>query len=218
MTDFRFITQSIGNWTTIIIAPIMTAIVAIRLWNEYKSTNQLNYVRLIIFFIFLAFSWAIIPTNIIEVTVLSEIIPEEAIGNTLDTITPYSVAIGLMVTFALTMIAYANQWKYLYLTPLFVYFCIVFSYIATSFHPLYHSFNQFYILIMAVFGLLFFYITGFRLKDNGSLGLGIFFTIAFASVIAGENVVGDILTFLIAIMGMIIALGYFQPYKQEVEE
>jgi hypothetical protein len=71
---------------------------------------------------------------------------------------------------------------------------------------------------MAVFGLLFFYITGFRLKDNGSLGLGIFFTIAFASVIAGENVVGDILTFLIAIMGMIIALGYFQPYKQEVEE
>ncbi|MEJ2248130.1 MAG: hypothetical protein P8Y70_01815 [Candidatus Lokiarchaeota archaeon] len=207
----RFITQIIGNFATIIIAPIMVFIVGRKLWLEYKETGRINYIRLSIFAIFISFAYAIIPTNLYEVTPLKFFIAEDVIGTSLNGITPYSIAIGSMVTIALCMICYANQWKKFYFTPLQIFIgMIIFYFLSGGFDLLYQP----YILITGIIGLIFFYITGIRLKDNGSLGLGLFFTFSYLSVIFGETIPGDICTLLIAIFGLIFALGYFHPYNK----
>jgi hypothetical protein len=212
--DIRFITQIIGNFTTIIIAPIMVFIVGRRLWLEYKQSGNINYIRLAILGIFVSFAYAIIPTNLYEVTPLKFFIQEEVIGTSLDKITPYSIAIGTMVTLSLSIIAYANQWRKLYYTPLYVFLGMIVFYLLTGGYDLLY---QPYVLLAGVIGLIFFFITGIRLKDNGSIGLGVFFTFSYLSVIFGESIPGDIFTILIGTFGLIFALGYFQPYKNSME-
>jgi len=210
----RLITQTIANWTTVIIAPIMTILVANRFWQFYKKTNKINYIRLIIFLIFLAFTWAIIPTNLSEVPPFDIYINADLIGTDEATINSYSIAIGFMVSFSLCMIAYANRWETLYYVPLLLYAGIIFSFILNDLSSIYFILNQIYIYGAGVLGVIFFYITGIRLRDNGSLGLGIFFTLSYASLIVGENIIGDVFTFLIGVFGLIFALGFFNPYKK----
>jgi hypothetical protein len=215
----RLLTQTIANWTTIIIAPIMTVLVANRFWQFYKETGKINFIRLSIFAIFLAFAWAIIPTNLSEVPPFDIFINQNIIGTDEATINPYSIAIGLMVSFSLCMIAYANRWESLYYVPLFLYAGVIISYTLNNFNSAYFIVNQIYIYSAGIIGVIFFYITGIRLKDNGSLGLGVFFTLSYASLVAGENIIGDVFTFLIGVFGLIFALGYFTPYKvSEVSE
>jgi hypothetical protein len=196
----------------------MMIIVAIRVIREYRRTNELNYVRLFIFLIFIAFTWAIVPTNLSEVPPFNSIIRQELIGFNEETINPYSIALGLMVSLCLSMIFYINQWDVIEFTPLLFYGGLLFSYIVTSFNPFYHVLNALYIYVAAIIGITFFYITGFRVKDNGSLGLGVLFTIAFASLAFGENVIGDAFTVLIAVFGLVFSLGFFAPFKDNEEE
>ncbi len=209
--SIRVITQLIANYSTMIIAPIMTAIIARKVWQEYKETRQINYIRFLILLIFITFTWAIIPTNLYESTALKEMVDEETIGTNIYTINPYSIAIGFMVTFSLCMIAYANRWEPLYYAPLFNFGGLLVLYYLTGYDGLYPS----YILLGGVVGLVFFYITGLRLRDNGSLGLGVFFTFAYVSVLFGETIPGDIFTTLIAVFGLLFALGYFSPFNEE---
>lgn len=216
--NIRPITQFIGNWITIFIVPLMMVIIGIRLIREYRRTNEINYVRLIIFFIFIAFTWAIVPTNLSEVPPFNTLINPEVIGFTEETITPYSVSLGLMVSFCLCMIFYINQWERIEWTPIFIYGGILLSYFITYFNPFYDLLNAIYIYIAAIVGITFFYLTGFKIRDNGSLGLGILFTIALASLVFGENIIGDIFTILIAIFGLIFSLGYFTPFEETEEE
>ncbi|TFF97181.1 MAG: hypothetical protein EU547_05035 [Promethearchaeota archaeon] len=218
IANIRLITQFIGNWITIFVVPLMMIIVGLRVIKEYRDTNQINYVRFIIFFIFIAFTWAIVPTNLSEVPPFNTIIRQELIGFSEEIINPYSIALGLMVSLCLVMIFYINQWKVLELSPLFFYFGLLISFFVTGFNPLFNLLNAVYIYLAAVVGIAFFYITGFRVKDNGSLGLGILFTIALGSLAFGENVIGDIFTVLIAIFGLIFSLGYFAPFKEKEEE
>jgi len=211
--ELRYITQLIGNWTSIFVVPLMAIIIAIRLFREYKQTKQINYVRLLILCIFIAFTWAIIPTNMAEVPPFNTFISGEIIGLTEEKINPYSISIGLMVSFALSLIAYANKWEILYYTALSFYPTILASAILNNMDPAFDIFNMYYIYTAAVIGIVFFYVTGFRLRDNGSLGLGILFSIAFGALAFGENVIGDIFTISIAIFGLIFSLGFFTPFK-----
>ncbi len=213
LASIRIITQAIANFSTIIVAPIMTFLVARKLYIEYKETNQLNIVRLLILGIFIAFSWAIIPTNLVESTDLKYVVDINVIGWNLFTITPYSIAIGVMVTLSLCLIAYANRWETFYYAPLFIFGGVLIFYVLTGFSAWY----QYFVLLCGIIGLVFFYITGFRLKDNGSLGLGVFFTFSYISVIFGETIPGDIFTILIAVFGLIFTLGYFTPFKEKEE-
>lgn len=214
MILIRMLTQIIANWATIIFIPAMTIIVGNRFWQFYKETKKINYIRLIIFLIFVAFTGAIVPTNLAEVPPFNVYIDINLIGADEVTINPFSIAIGLMVTFALCMITYANRWETLYYVPLLLYAGIIISYALNDFSSVYFILNQTYIYTAGIFGVIFFYITGLRLKDNGSLGFGILFTFAFASLIFGETVIGDVFTLLIALFGIIFASGYFNPYKQ----
>lgn len=217
-TTIRPFTQFIGNWITIFVIPLMMIIVGIRVIREYRRTNEINFVRLIIFFIFIAFTWAIVPTNLSEVPPFNTVIQQEVIGFSEEIINPYSIALGLMVSFCLVMIFYINQWNSILFTPLFIYGGLLISFLVTGFNPFYNLLNMVYIYITAIFGITFFYITGFRVRDNGSLGLGVLFTIAFASLAFGENIIGDIFTMLIAIFGLAFSLGFFAPFKNIEEE
>lgn len=213
--DFEIATltlQTIGNFMGITITPLMTVIVGKKTWKEYKEFNNLNIVRFLIFLIFFSFSWALIWANLYESTALKEILPSFVhSANQIEDVTFFSLGVGLMVTFALILIAYANQWEVLYITPLFVFGGSIILFLFTGDINIY----SIYILFSGIIGLIFFYLTGFRLRDNGSLGLGVLFTFAFLSLIFGENLIGQIFNISTSIFGIIFVLGYFNLFQKE---
>lgn len=197
------------------IAPLMTIIIAIKLWKEYKEVGQLNIMRLILLGIFISFTWSIYWTNLYESTDLRDLFNEEIVGTNVLTINFFSVGVGFMVTLSICLITYANRWKKLYYPPLIIFGVILVFCLITRYYILY----TLYINITALFGLAFFYITGFRLKDNGTLGLGIFFTLCYlALAFEVENITLNILSqffnLAIFIFGLIFVLGYFRAFGE----
>ena len=117
-----------------------------------------------------------------------------------------------MGTFALSMVFYANQWESFYYMPFFFFGALTVLYIFTGFY----IFLMPYIYITSIIGLTFIYITSFRLKDNGALGIGIFFTLAFMTLFTGDiPPTGNILTLIYCVFGLFFAFGYFRPFKQK---
>ncbi len=215
LESFRIMIQTTGNIMGIFIAPLMTVIIVIKLWKEYKEIGQMNILRLILLGIFIAFTWSIFWTNLYESTTLRSILDEEIVGIDVQTINFFSVGIGFMVTFSICLITYANQWEKLYYPPIIIFGAILVFCLITSLYILY----TLYIYITALFGLAFFYITGFRLKDNGTFGLGIFFTLCYLAL-AFEvenltlNIISQFFNLSIFIFGLIFVLGYFRPFGE----
>jgi hypothetical protein len=197
----------------IIVIPLMTIVLMLKTNKEYKETQQLNIIRCYMICIFAAFSWALFWANLYESTHLLDWMPPEIIANQIFTINIYSIGVGLMVTFAVSMIAYANRWDVLYYTSFFFFIGFMLFYILTGFD----AWFQYYIYITAALGLIFFYITGFRLKDNSTLGLGFFFTIAFLALVLGESIPGQIASIGFSTFAIIFVLGYFKPFKEETK-
>lgn len=207
----RLTLQTIGNFLALIVIPAMTVILISKIYREYKETNQLNIIRCYIMGIFAAMSFALFWANLQESTTLFDNIPNYIISNRVDTITLYSIGIGLMVTLALSMTAYANRWETLYYTSFFVFGGFIIFYLLTGFV----AWFQYFIYISAILGLTFFYITGVRLKDNGSLGLGVFFTFAFVALILGETILSQLFNIGFSIFAVIFVFGYFRVFKEE---
>ena len=74
-----------------------------------------------------------------------------------------------------------------------------------------------YLYLAMIIGMSFLVITGLRLKDNGALGISIFFIIAIPILFLGEHIVSQIFGIAHAIFGIYFSLGYFRPFKEEVE-
>ncbi len=171
--------------------------------------------RFLIFLIFLSFSWALIWANLYESTPLGTTFPTYIhSANNLEDITFFSIGVAFMVTFALITIAYANRWESLYLTLIFILGGSLIFYFFTGNINIY----PIYIYASAFLGLIFFYLTAFRLRDNGSLGLGVLFTLAFLSLIFGEAIIGQLFNIATSIFGLIFALGYFNLFKRKEDE
>ncbi|MHA1803116.1 MAG: hypothetical protein ACTSU4_01120 [Promethearchaeota archaeon] len=206
--------KTIANISSIIVVPIMTSIIGRRLWNEYKNFKKINVIRLLTFCIFLSFSWTNLWEFLYETSPLAPLLPSYVNSpNAVQDITLYSIGIGFMVTFALTLTIYANKLEAFYLAPLSFYLGILIYYIATG----NVNFHAYYVYGCAIVGLIFFYVTGFRLKDDGPLGLGILFTITYISLIFSDTLIGEIFFLASLIFGAFFSLGYFNVFKS-VEE
>ena len=79
------------------------------------------------------------------------------------------------------------------------------------------AFLETYIMIAGAVGVIFLYFTGIRVKDNGALGLAIFFTIAFGTILIDDHWVAQISIIVYSVFILIFSLGYFKPFKEVVK-
>ncbi len=207
------IIELVANYLGIIIIPIMTIILGRKVILERRQIKKLNMIRFIIFCIFLSLSWLLIWEFLYESTPLSDVLNAELIIS-ITTFSFYSFGLGLMITLAISMVSYINRWESLYYISFFIFAGMFIVFLLTEIAV----FLLPYVFTGGVIAVVFLFATGFKLKDNSSLGLAIFATLLFPTLIAEKTIFGQILSLVYPIFGLIFALGYFKLYKIEVVE
>jgi len=208
------IVELVANYLGIIIIPIMTIILGRKVILERRQIKKLNMIRFVIFLIFLTLSWMLLWEFLYESTPLSAVLNAELIILP-DTFSFFGFGLGLMITLALAMLTYTNRWESLYYVPFFIFVGMFIVFLLTEIA----IFLLPYVFTGGVMAVVFLFATAFRLKDNSSLGLAIFATLVFPTLIAEKTIVGQILSLTYPIFGLIFALGYFKLFKaKEVEE
>lgn len=200
------------NYFQLMVIPIITIILAIRLIKQKKETGKLNYIRFYIFLAFITFSWLVVWQFIYEEANINNFLTDELYGRYTTTFSIYNLGLVFMGTLALSLVLYANQIESLYYMPFFILGGMVILYLFTG----YADWLMIYVYISCSVGLVFLYLTAFKLRDNGSLGLSIFFSLAFVTVFAQyipiENF-GPYVAISYCVFGLIFALGYFHPFN-----
>ena len=206
--------ELVANYLGIIIIPIMTIILGRKVILERRQIKKFNMIRFIIFCIFLTLSWMLIWEFLYESTPLGDVLNYELVIS-IYTFSFHSFGIGFMITLALVMMTYTNRWETLYYVPFFIFAGMFIVFLLTEIA----FFLIPYVFAGGVIAVVFLIATAFRLRDNSSLGLAIFATLIFPTlVIAEETLVGQILSFAYPIFGLIFALGYFKLFKVGVVE
>jgi len=207
LTNLRFS----GYILSAILIPMAAIILGRKLYKEKSITGTFNRIKLITFGIFFCFATMSILELIVEMNwfpLLGQIF-----GFNIDTVNLYSILIGTMVSLGLTMVFYANRFEVLYYSALMFFAGMIFFYYFTGFD----AWLEGYIYLAGAISLIFMYLTSFRIKDNGALGLAIFFTLVFSVLVLGVPYITQVI--IIAYNGFILifSLGLFKPFKQEVE-
>lgn len=206
--EFNLI-EAITNYLGTIIILIMTIILGIRIWREKKNLGKYNIIRIITCGIFLTLTWMLIWEFLYESAGLDTILSEDLIIS-INTFSLYSFGLGLVITLALGIVFYANQWESLYFSSTFIFVGMFITFLLTE----YTGFLLPYVFTGGVISVIFLFITGFRLKDNGSLGLAIFASLIFPTLISEKTIIGQLLSIVYPIFGIILAIGYFKPFKE----
>ena len=196
------IIELMANYLGIIIIPIMTIILGRKVILERREIEKLNMIRFIIFCIFLTLSWMLIWEFIYESTPLGDVLNVELIIS-INTFSFYSFGLGLMITLAISMVSYTNRWESLYYISFFIFAGMFIVFLSTEIS----IFLLPYVFAGGVIAVVFLFATGFKLKDNSSLGLAIFATLIFPTLIAEKTIVGQMLSLIYPIFGLIFALG-----------
>jgi len=207
------IIELVANYLGIIIIPIMTIILGRKVFLERKQIKKFNMIRLIIFCIFLTISWMLVWEFLYESTPLRDVLDAELIIS-INTFSFYSFGLGFMITLALAMVTYTNRWESLYYMSFFIFAGMFIVFLLTELA----IFLIPYVFAGGVISVVFLVATGLKLKDNSSIGLAIFATLVFPTLIAERTIVGQILSLLYPIFGLIFALGYFKLFKANVVE
>ena len=207
------IIELVANYLGIIIIPIMTIILGRKVILERRQIKKLNMIRFIIFCIFLTISWMLIWEFLYESTPLSDVLNPELIIS-VSTFSFYSFGLVLMITLAISMVSYINRWESLYYISFFIFAGMFIVFLLTEIA----IFLLPYVFTGGVIAVVFLFATGFKLKDNSSLGLAIFATLLFPTLIAEKTIVGQMLSLVYPIFGLIFALGYFKLFKGGVVE
>lgn len=213
ITQIDFFITQLGYYLDAILIPVATAIVGRKLLKDKKVTGTYNPIRALIFGIFLSFSALGIIEFFLAVSPFELTLLDEWFGEGIENFDLYGFLIGTMVTLGLTMIFYANRWEFLYYSAIFFYGGMLLLFLFTGFD----AFLETYIMIAGAVGVIFLYFTGIRVKDNGALGLAIFFTIAFGTILIDNHWVAQISILVYSVFILIFSLGYFKPFK-EVEK
>jgi len=207
------IIELVANYLGIIIIPIMTIILGRKVFLERKQIKKFNMIRLIIFCIFLTISWMLVWEFLYESTPLRDVLDAELIIS-INTFSFYSFGLGFMITLALAMVTYTNRWESLYYMSFFIFAGMFIVFLLTELA----IFLIPYVFAGGVISVVFLVATGLKLKDNSSIGLAIFATLVFPTLIAEKTIVGQILSLLYSIFGLIFALGFFKLFKANVVE
>ncbi len=202
--------EVVANYLGIIVIPLMTIILGQKVFRERRQINKFNMIRFINFCIFLTLSWLLAWEFLYESTPLGEFLNPDLIIS-INTFSLYSFGFGFMITLALAMVTYTNRWESLYFISFFIFAGMFIVFLLTEIA----IFLLPYIFTGGVISVVFLYATGFKLRDNSSLGLAIFATLLFPTLVAEKTLVGQILSLAYPIFGIIFALGYFKLFKQK---
>ena len=206
------IIELVANYLGIIIIPIMTIILGRKVFLERRQIKKFNMIRFIIFCIFLTISWMLIWEFLYETTPLGGVLNAELVIS-INMFSFYSFGLGLMITLALVMVTYTNRWESLYYVPFFIFAGMFIVFLLTEIA----IFLIPYVFAGGVIAIVFLIATAFRLKDNSSLGLAIFATLIFPTLMIAENtIVIQIFRITYPIFGILFALGYFKLFKAGV--
>ncbi|MFX0023051.1 MAG: hypothetical protein ACFE9S_12060 [Candidatus Hermodarchaeota archaeon] len=200
----------IGYLLSATIIPFATLNLGRKVLKEKKETGRFNYIRLIVFAVFSCFA----ILSVLEYLVELSLFPSELFGYNIVSVNLYSILIGTMVSLGLSLVFYANRWEAFYLFSIFIFGGMVIFYYLTGFS----AWIEWYIQITAIISLAFMYLTSIRIKDNGTLGLAIFFTLAFSTLILDISFVNQIIIIVYNVFILIISLGFFKPFKEEVKQ
>jgi len=199
----------IANISSAIFIPLATLVLGRKLYKDKKATGQYNMVRLLIFITFLDFS----------ILALTEFIIKDVLLRVPALIDPYNATFGLynilvamMITLGLTLIFYINRLEFLYYTPIFFFTGMYIFYLFTGFD----SWLEDYTTIGGVASIVFLFFTAFRVKDNGALGIAIFFTLAFSTQFIDDVLISRIVIISYVVFIIFFSLGLFKPFKQGV--
>ncbi|MHA1412651.1 MAG: hypothetical protein ACTSUX_00965 [Promethearchaeota archaeon] len=214
MVDITYLTQTIANLFEIPIAIIMTFILLGKLLKEHSETGEWNTTRFIMLGIFTGYTITVFWGDLYEIFAPLNFLSYELAGNTLSIVNIFSIGVGIIVCFALSLIAHAYNIEWLLYTPFFIFIGMLFIYFYTGYYEMY----TIYLYIGAIIGLLFFFIIGFNLRDNSALGLGIFFFFSFMTIITGEGLFSQILQIAYSLFGIYFVLGRFRPFKEKLSE
>jgi hypothetical protein len=215
MTENSFILslEFLGNFSGLIILPLIIIIAARKIWQEKKEMGDINVIRLIMMNIYILFYALQILETLYENTPLRLVFEEYSIwASSLTEFSIRIILIGALTSFAIGLVTYANQWDTLYFAPIFLFGGMILLYLATGFA----LFFPIYIIIAAVIGLIFLFYTGFRIKDNGSLGVAILFSFQLISITVPIILVSEMTNLISFIFALILGLGYFKPYGEEI--
>ncbi|MFX1477611.1 MAG: hypothetical protein ACFFCI_05735 [Promethearchaeota archaeon] len=213
ITKVDYVITQLGFYFNAILIPLATLIIGRKALKERKATGKWNPIRVIIFGVFTCFSAIGIIEFLLSVLSLELPLLEDFYGGGIENFDLYGFLIGMMVTLGMTMIFYANRWESLYYSALFFYGGMVILFLLTGFD----IWLETYIMILGVIGIGFLYLTAFRVKDNGALGLAIFFTIAFGTIVLENHWVTQISILIYSIFILIFSLGFFKPFKEVVD-
>jgi len=199
----------IANFGSAIFIPLATLVLGRKLIKDKKASGRFNMVRVLIFLTFLDFS----------ILTLTEVIANDILATPPVIIVPYDATFGLynilvamMITIGLTLIFYINRVEFLYYTPIFFFIGMYVFYALTGFN----GWIEDYIIIGGAASVLFMFFTGIRVKDNGALGLAIFFALAFSTQFTHVPLVSRIVIISYVVFIIFFSLGLFKPFKQEV--
>lgn len=201
------------NLLGVVAIVIMVITLIIKLIDYHDKTNNWDIIRLLMIIWFLGIlyfnTWEFLYYN----TPLREVIPLSWIDTDYSTIVVQSLSVPVVIVCGLYIVGHANNWLVLKIVPL-IYFTIVILLIVLI------DFNALYLpsmLIGYLAVLVFLLFTGFKLKDNGALGLAIFFILTtFVGV--SESYSKFILGIVAYCYGIYFALGYFKPFKSQTPD
>jgi len=200
----------VSNLSSVIFIPMATLILGRKLLKDKKETGKYNIIRFIIFSTFINFSILVITNFLMEYTPLNTPFMDELYNGDFGI---YNTTIAIMGTLGLTLIFYVNRWEILHLSAIFFFSGMILLYLFTGFH----AWLEDYITITGAASIFFLYFTAIRMKDNGALGIAIFFTIAFSNTFIDDIMLSSILIIIYVAFIVIFSLGFFNPIKQEVK-
>jgi hypothetical protein len=209
-TDLEAGLSFFTNLLGVVAIVIMIITMVIKLTNYHKKTNSWDIIRILMIIWFLGIlyfnTWEFLYYN----TPLGNVIPIEFMDIDYSTIVVQSFSVPVVIVCGLYIVGHANNWIYLKIVPA-VYFIVVILLIYLA------NFTLLYLpsmLIGYLAVLVFLLYTGFKLKDNGALGLAIFFILTtFVGV--SEAYIKAILGIIAYCYGVYFALGFFKPFKAE---
>ncbi|MHA1106106.1 MAG: hypothetical protein ACTSPN_10370 [Promethearchaeota archaeon] len=202
--------QQWGYLLSALMIPLAAIILGRKVFKNKRENGRYNPVRLLIFIVFSLFA----VLSILEFFVEMNISPvlNQLFGYNIETINLYSILIGTMASLGLTLAFYANRWEAFYYLTIFIFGGMIIFYYLTGFD----AWVENYIIMTGVGSLIFMYLTGFRLKDNGALGIAIFFTLSFSTLLVESSMINQIVIITYDIFILIFSLGYFKPFKEVV--
>jgi len=199
----------IANLGSAIFIPLATLVLGRKLLKDKKTTGQYNMVRLLIFITFLDFSILALTEFIVKDVLLRAPAVSDPYNATFGL---YNILVAVMITLGLTLIFYINRVEFLYYTPIFFFTGMYIFYLLTGFD----SWLEDYTTLGGVASIVFLFFTAIRVKDNGALGIAIFFTLAFSTQFTDDALVSRIVIISYVVFIIFFSLGLFKPFKQGV--